>query len=180
MKFKSDLEGVSEMYGLVLGESTSAGDTIFVLVSFLLLLLVLKKFAWKPLMNIMEDREKQIEKNIDSAENSRIEANRLAVESKDSLEATRIEASAIIAKARENGENIQDEMLVKAKAEAERIIVDAKKDIELEKQKAIESVKNDVSHLSIDIATKLIGKELTSEDHAALIDKYIEGLADDE
>lgn len=62
MKFKSDLEGVSEMYGLVLGESTSAGDTIFVLVSFLLLLLVLKKFAWKPLMNIMEDREKQIAK----------------------------------------------------------------------------------------------------------------------
>lgn len=167
------------MYDLVLGESTSAGDTIFVLLAFLLLLLVLKKFAWKPLMGIMEKRERQISKNIDSAENSRIEANRLAVEGKEKMDETRNEALTILNNARENGERIKRDMLEKAKEDAERIKAEAQLDIEMEKQKAIESVKSDVSQLSMEIAAKLIGKELTSEGHAALIDEYIEGLADD-
>ncbi|MFS7255263.1 ATP synthase F0 subunit B [Carnobacterium divergens] len=167
------------MYDLVLGESTSAGDTIFVLLAFLLLLLVLKKFAWKPLMGIMEERERQISKNIDSAENSRIEANRLAVEGKEKMDETRNEALTILNNARENGERIKRDMLEKAKEDAERIKAEAQLDIEIEKQKAIESVKSDVSQLSMEIAAKLIGKELTSEGHAALIDEYIEGLADD-
>ncbi|ANZ99388.1 MULTISPECIES: F0F1 ATP synthase subunit B [Carnobacterium] len=167
------------MYDLVLGESTSAGDTIFVLLAFLLLLLVLKKFAWKPLMGIMEERERQISKNIDSAENSRIEANRLAVEGKEKMDETRNEALTILNNARENGERIKRDMLEKAKEDAERIKAEAQLDIEMEKQKAIESVKSDVSQLSMEIAAKLIGKELTSEGHAALIDEYIEGLADD-
>lgn len=164
------------MYDLVLGESTSAGDTIFVLLAFLLLLLVLKKFAWKPLMGIMEERERQISKNIDSAENSRIEANRLAVEGKEKMDETRNEALTILNNARENGERIKRDMLEKAKEDAERIKAEAQLDIEMEKQKAIESVKSDVSQLSMEIAAKLIGKELTSEGHAALIDEYIEGL----
>ena len=167
------------MYDLVLGESTSAGDTIFVLLAFLLLLLVLKKFAWKPLMGIMEERERQISKNIDSAENSRIEANRLAVEGKEKMDETRNEALTILNNARENVERIKRDMLEKAKEDAERIKAEAQLDIEMEKQKAIESVKSDVSQLSMEIAAKLIGKELTSEGHAALIDEYIEGLADD-
>ncbi|MCO6018387.1 ATP synthase F0 subunit B [Carnobacterium divergens] len=167
------------MYDLVLGESTSAGDTIFVLLAFLLLLLVLKKFAWKPLMGIMEERERQISKNIDSAENSRIEANRLAVEGKEKMDETRNEALTILNNARENGERIKRDMLEKAKEDAERIKAEAQLDIEMEKQKAIESVKSDVSQLSMEIAAKLIGKELTGEGHAALIDEYIEGLADD-
>lgn len=170
---------MSGMYDLVLGESTSAGDTIFVLLAFLLLLLVLKKFAWKPLMGIMEERERQISKNIDSAENSRIEANRLAVEGKEKMDETRNEALTILNNARENGERIKRDMLEKAKEDAERIKAEAQLDIEMEKQKAIESVKSDVSQLSMEIAAKLIGKELTSEGHAALIDEYIEGLADD-
>ena len=160
------------MYDLVLGESTSAGDTIFVLLAFLLLLLVLKKFAWKPLMGIMEERERQISKNIDSA-------NRLAVEGKEKMDETRNEALTILNNARENGERIKRDMLEKAKEDAERIKAEAQLDIEIEKQKAIESVKSDVSQLSMEIAAKLIGKELTSEGHAALIDEYIEGLADD-
>ncbi|MGX7395147.1 F0F1 ATP synthase subunit B [Carnobacterium mobile] len=162
---------------LVLG-ATTAGDTIVVLVSFLLLMVLLKKFAWKPLMNIMEQREQNIASNIENAEIAKNEAERLAAERQEKLDKTRAEAATVLNKARESAESAEKELLAAARVEASRLKTDAKKEIENERQMALASVRNDVSALSIQIAEKLIGKELTTEGHAELINEYIERLAD--
>lgn len=162
---------------LVLG-ATTAGDTIVVLVSFLLLMVLLKKFAWKPLMNIMDQREQNIASNIENAEIARNEAERLAAERQEKLDKTRSEAATILSKAKVSAESAEKEMLDAARHEATRLKKDAKKEIENERQMAMASVRGDVSLLSIQIAEKLIGKELTHEGHAELINKYLERLAD--
>lgn len=162
---------------LVLG-ATTAGDTIVVLVSFLLLMILLKKFAWKPLMSIMEKREQTIASNIENAEIAKNEAERLAAERQEKLDKTRAEAATVLNKAKASAENTEKELLAAAQQEVLRLKMDAKKEIENERQMALASVRHDVSSLSIQIAEKLINKELTNEGHAELIDQYIERLAD--
>ena len=162
---------------LVLG-ATTAGDTIVVLVSFLLLMVLLKKFAWKPLMNIMDQREQTIASNIENAEIAKNEAERLAAERQEKLDKTRAEAATVLNKAKISAESAEKELLDAARLEATRLKKDAKKEIENERKMALASVRDEVSMLSIQIAEKLISKELTNEGHAQLIDKYLERLAD--
>lgn len=161
---------------LIIGQIT-AGDSIVTLVSFLLLMLVLKKVAWKPLMAMMEKREQLIAGNIDDAESKRLEAERLLKEQEQKLEDTRNRASAIIEQARDSADKLEREQLAAAKVEIARLKEEAKKAIELERKQALLSAQNDISRLSLDIAEKLIGKELSNEGHAELIEEYIERLA---
>jgi len=161
---------------LVIGQIT-AGDSIVTLVSFLLLMLALKKVAWKPLMAMMEKREQLIAGNIDDAEAKKLEAERLLKEQQQQLEDTRNKSSAVIEKARDSADKMEREQLAAAKVEIARLKEEARKAIELERKQALVSAQNDISRLSLDIAEKLIGKELSSEGHAELIEEYIERLA---
>ncbi|MGY0401794.1 F0F1 ATP synthase subunit B [Carnobacterium jeotgali] len=161
---------------MVIGQIT-AGDSIVTLVSFLLLMLVLKMVAWKPLMAMMEKREQLIAGNIDDAEAKKLEAERLLKEQQQQLEDTRNRSSAIIEQARDSADKLEREQLAAAKVEIARLKEEAKKAIELERKQALASAQNDISRLSLDIAEKLIGKELSNEGHAELIEEYIERLA---
>jgi F-type H+-transporting ATPase subunit b len=161
---------------LVIGQIT-AGDSIVTLVSFLLLMLALKKVAWKPLMAMMEKREQLIAKNIDDAEAKKLDAERLLKEQQQQLEDTRNNSSAVIEKARDSADKMEREQLAAAKVEIARLKEEARKAIELERKQALLSAQNDISRLSLDIAEKLIGKELSNEGHAELIEEYIERLA---
>lgn len=161
---------------LFVGQIT-AGDSIVTLVSFLLLMLALKMVAWKPLMAMMEKRERLIAGNIDSAESKKLEANRLLTEQQQELEETRNKASAIIEQARDTADKVEREQIASAKVEIARLKEEAKKAIELERKQALAGAQNDISRLSMDIAEKLIGKELSNEGHAELIEEYIERLA---
>ncbi|MBT2732502.1 F0F1 ATP synthase subunit B [Carnobacterium sp. ISL-102] len=161
---------------LVIGQIT-AGDSIVTLVSFLLLMLALKKVAWKPLMAMMEKREQLIARNIDDAEAKKLDAERLLKEQQQQLEDTRNNSSAVIEKARDSADKMEREQLATAKVEIARLKEEARKAIELERKQALLSAQNDISRLSLDIAEKLIGKELSNEGHAELIEEYIERLA---
>lgn len=161
---------------LVVGQIT-VGDSIVTLVSFLLLMLALKKVAWKPLMAMMEKREQLIARNIDDAESKKLDAERLLKEQQQQLEDTRNKASAVIEQARDTADKLEKEQLAAAKVEIARLKEEAKKAIELERKQALASAQNDISRLSLDIAEKLIGKELSNEGHAELIEEYIERLA---
>ena len=161
---------------LFIGQIT-AGDSIVTLVSFLLLMLALKMVAWKPLMAMMEKREQLIAGNIDSAEAKKLEADRLLKEQQQELEETRNKASAIIEQARDTADKVEREQIASAKVEIVRLKEEAKKAIELERKQALAGAQNDISRLSMDIAEKLIGKELSNEGHAELIEEYIERLA---
>lgn len=163
---------------IVLGASTTLGDMIITSLSFLILLVLLRIFAWKPLMNVMKQREDHISNELDSAENARAEADRLVAEQHEKIDASRAEASSIISNARDLSEKERAKLIQQTKEDVERMKRDAKQSIETERQEAMNQVKEQVSSLSLQIASKLIEKNLSTQDHDVLIEEYIEGLGD--
>ena len=163
---------------LVIGSATSAGNTLVVLVSFLILLLLLKKFAWKPVTEMMEKRSETIANDLDGAEQAQKKANELVAEQQNKLAALQQESSKIIEQAQINAARMEKEMIQEAKDSIAQLKKQAEMDISFERQQALDEAKNEISVLSLQIAEKLIGKELDSTTHAELVDEFIERLAD--
>lgn len=163
---------------LVIGSATSAGNTLVVLISFLILFLLLKKFAWKPVSEMLEKREHTIASDLDDAKLANEEANRLKAEQQAQLNQIQSESAGIIEKAHLNAAKIEKELKEEAKTAAVQMKKQAKADIEFERQQVLNEAKNDISQLSFQIAEKLLEKEIDHETHAELIDKFIERLAD--
>ena len=152
------------------------GDFLFYLIMFIIMLLIVKHFAWGPVTKMMDKRATKISNDIDSAEKARKEAEDLAAKRQTALENSRTEAAGIIDRAKQNGEQQKVSIVNAANEEVKTMKANAKKDIQQEKQDALSSVKNDVAELSIEIASKIIQKELTPESQKELVDSYIEGL----
>ena len=152
------------------------GDFLFYLIMFIIMLLIVKHFAWGPVTKMMDKRATKISNDIDSAEKARKEAEDLAAKRQTALENSRAEAAGIINRAKQNGEQQKASIVNAANEEVKTMKANAKKDIQQEKQDALSSVKNDVAELSIEIASKIIQKELTPESQKELVDSYIEGL----
>lgn len=164
---------------LVLGAAASgvhfnSGDIIFQLLMFIILLALLKKFAWAPLMGIMKQREDHIASEINAAEESRLEAKKLLEEQRNLLKEARTEAQGLIENARKQGDVQRDEIIVTARTEAERMKESAKLEIEQQKEKAVSAIREQVASLSVLIASKVIEKELSTADQDKLIDEYIQ------
>lgn len=163
--------------GLVLGnilEAFHAGDVLFQLAMFLILMALLKKLAWGPLMGIMKQREDHIANEIKSAEESRVEAKKHLEEQRNLLKDARVQAQEMIENAKKQGEVQRDEIIALARAEAERVKDTAKIEIEQQKEKAVSAIREQVASLSVMIASKVIEKELTVEDQEKLINEYIQ------
>ena len=152
------------------------GDFLFYLIMFIIMLLIVKHFAWGPVTKMMDKLATKISNDIDSAEKARKEAEDLAAKRQTALENSRTEAAGIIDRAKQNGEQQKASIVDAANEEVKTMKANAKKDIQQEKQDALSSVKNDVAELSIEIASKIIQKELTPESQKELVDSYIEGL----
>ena len=157
-------------------EGFAWGDFLFYLVLFIILMALIKKFAWGPVTEMMEKRATKIATDIDAAEESRKKAEDLAQKREEALQASRTEASEIVNRAKQNGEQQKATIVSAAHDEVVTMKANAKKDIQQERQEALASVKNDVAELSIEIASKIIQKELSAADQKALVDSYIEGL----
>lgn len=162
----------------VLAESNSlyVGDMIFYLVSLVILMLLVKKFAWGPITKMMQDRADKIANDIDSAESSRNEASKLAEQRESELQNARSEAATIVGNAKQSGESQRTQIITSAQSEAQALKENAQQDAEQAREDALKSAKDDVANLSIEIASKIIHKELSAGDQKALIDSYIEGL----
>ncbi|RDI41582.1 F0F1 ATP synthase subunit B [Falsibacillus pallidus] len=160
----------------VLGEAGhfNGGDIIFQLIMFLILLALLKKFAWGPLMGIMKDREVHIAKEIEAAEMSRVEANKLLEETRAELKQAREEGHAIIENAKKQADLQREDMIIAARAEAVRLKEAAKIEIETQKEQAVAALREQVASLSVMIASKVIEKELDASAQEQLISRYIQ------
>jgi F-type H+-transporting ATPase subunit b len=150
------------------------GDIIFQLVMFIILLILLKIFAWGPLMGIMKTREEHVANEINAAEQSKKEAKNLLEDQRNLLKEARNEAQALIESARKQGDIQRDEIVVIARSEAERMKESAKLEIEQQKEKAVAAIREQVAQLSVLIASKVIEKELTVQDQEKLISEYIQ------
>ncbi|MED1202923.1 F0F1 ATP synthase subunit B [Heyndrickxia acidicola] len=163
--------------GFVLGfvsGKLNTGDIVFQLIMFIILLLLLRKFAWGPLMGIMKQREEHIANEILAAEKSREEANRALEEQRSLLKESRIEAQTLIENARKQGDIQREEIIKTARLEAERLKSAAKVEIETQKEKAVTALREQVASLSVLIASKVIEKELNADDQEKLINDYIQ------
>ncbi|MHC5374849.1 F0F1 ATP synthase subunit B [Enterococcus sp. LJL120] len=152
------------------------GNILVVSLSFLILMLLLKKFAWGSIVNIMKQREDKIANDLDSAEQSRLSAAQLEKERETQLNNSRSDAADIIKNAKENGELSRQNILKETKAEVSRLKEKAESDITQERETALANVKDEVADLSLQLASKILEKELSPEAHEALISQYIEGL----
>ena len=162
---------------LVLGASGQDGlniwDILATLFFFILLMALLKKVAWGPLMGIMTQREELIASEIAAAENSRGESQRLLEEQRDLLKEARTEALAIVENAKKQGDASREEIITTARSEAIRLKESAIREIDTEKERAIAAVREEVVSLSVLAASKVLEKEVSEEDNRALIEATI-------
>jgi len=154
------------------------GNMIVMIVFFLLLLAILKKVAWGPLMDVMEERENFVANEIEVAEKNRKEAEAAAKEANAQLNQTREEAQKMIADAKGAGEKQQADIIEAARQEAARIKATATEDIQNEKEKALQELQDKVASLSVLVASKVIEKEINLEDQEALINDYIKEVGE--
>lgn len=152
------------------------GDMLFILGSFALLLVLVRIFAWGPVTKMMQERADKIAADIDSAEDARKEAEELAAKRQEQLKASRQDATTIVSDAKNQGNEQRQAIIDKAQTDASSLKVSAQAEIEQARRDALASVQNEVADLSVQIATKIIQKELKLDDQKALIDSYIEGL----
>ncbi|MDF0726610.1 F0F1 ATP synthase subunit B [Cytobacillus sp. S13-E01] len=157
----------------------NGGDILFQLVIFLILLALLRKFAFGPLMGIMKQRENHIANEISAAENNHQEAKKLAAEQRELIKESRVEAAQLIESAKKLGEDQKDEIIRLARTEAERMKESAKKEIQQEKEQAVTALREQVASLSVLIASKVIEKELSEQDQEKLINEYINEVGEE-
>ncbi|MEY8442305.1 F0F1 ATP synthase subunit B [Lactobacillaceae bacterium 24-114] len=166
----------------VIAESNSLyiGDLVFYIVTFIILMLLIKHFAWKPVTEMMKKRADKIANDIDIAAKSRESAEKMAAKRQTELQNSRQEAAEIINNAKKSGEAQRTQIVESAQNDAQALKQRAQEDANQARRDALNSAKDDVANLSIEIASKLIQKELNADDQKALIDSYIEGLVDHE
>jgi len=156
------------------------GLFIWTIVTFLVLLTLLAKFAWTPLLQALESRQAGIRKALDDAQTAKQELERLEQESTAILRKARAEAESLIAQSRADADRLREEMRQKAKAEADGILRNAERQIQLETGRALQQIRAEAVDLSVMIASKIIQRNISKEDNQRLIDealKQVEGRA---
>ncbi|MCE4995618.1 F0F1 ATP synthase subunit B [Staphylococcus xylosus] len=167
---------------LVLGAAEASGvqwGTIFVTcITFGILLLLLKKFAWGPLKDVMDKREHDINKDIDDAEQAKLNAQKLEEQNKQTLKETQDEVQRILEDSKVQARKQHEEIIHEANIRANGMIETAQNEINSEKERAIADINNQVSELSVLIASKVLQKEISENDQKALVEKYIKEAGD--
>lgn len=157
---------------------TIIGDFILIAGSFLLLIFLVKKFAWGNITSILDARAEKITNDIDEAEAARKKAEELAAKREAELAGSRQEASTILETAKETAEKNKAHILSEANQEALRLKEKAQLEISQNKEEAMNSIKGDVADLTVNLAGKLLSQQLDSEGHRQLIDRYLNELGD--
>ena len=156
---------------------TDWGLQIWTLVSFVVLLALLAKFAFKPIAQALDRRSETIKKSIEEAEKQRAEAKELMDDYQKQLAEARSEANKIIEEARGLGENVRKEVVEKANAEASALVQRSQEEIHRQKEKGIQELKDTVASLSVQIASKVIEKEVNEATHRQLVENLIKDLS---
>jgi F-type H+-transporting ATPase subunit b len=152
------------------------GLFIWTILTFLVLVALLGKFAWRPLLAALERRQQLIAKAIDDAERARAELEKVQQESAKLLANARVEGEAIVSRSRVAADRLGEELRQKASAEAAGLLKKAEREIQLETTRAIEQVRREAVELSIAIASKILHRSVSKEDNNALIQETIKEL----
>ena len=145
------------------------GLFIWTILTFLVLAGLLGRFAWKPMLRALEQRQQMVAKSIDDARQAKQELERVQQESARMLTAARVEAEAIVSRTRVDAERLRAELREKAMADAAKVRRDAEQQIQLETRRGIELIRREAIDLSLAVATKLLGRNISLADNEGLI-----------
>jgi F-type H+-transporting ATPase subunit b len=149
------------------------GLFIWTIATFLVLLALLAKFAWRPLLQALEARQQAIRKALDDAQQAKQDLERLNAESAQIVARARVEADAIISQSRSDGERLREEIRQKARGEADNIVKNAERQIQLETTRALEQIRHEAVDLSVMIASKILQRNISKADNERLIDEAL-------
>ena len=147
------------------------GLYIWTIATFLILLWLLAKFAWRPLLAALEQRQETIRKSLDDAQQAKQDLERLNAESRKILNEARVQAEQILSLTRTDASRLRDELKQKAQSEAAGVIKNAERQIEMETARAIQQIRNEAVDISIAIASKVLERNVTREDNERLIEE---------
>ena len=152
------------------------GLYIWTIVTFLVLVALLAKFAWRPLLEALETRQDAIRKSLDDARQAKQDLERVHAESAKLLAEARAEAETIMSRTRSDADRFREELKVKARSEAAAIVKNAEQQIEMETSRALQQIRHEAVDLSVAIASKLLQKHVTREDNERLIEDTFKQL----
>ena len=151
---------------------------LFTLINTVVLFLVLKHFLFKPVMKMIQDRQQEIDGMYAAAGEAQQQAEAMQAEYQQKLSSAQATSERLVKEAMARGQAREEEIIRKANAEASAIMDKASADIAMEKKKAINDAKNEISGLAMAIAGKVVGRELNAADQETLIDRFIEELGE--
>jgi F-type H+-transporting ATPase subunit b len=146
------------------------------IINFLILVAILSKFAYKPLMNMLAERQAKIQSNLDSAEQERLAAEQLKQEYLTQMAEARVQAQTIMEKATKLAEQTKEEILQQAREESARLLKNTRDEIAREREQAMQEFKGEIVTLAVAAATKIIAKNLDEQANAKLVDDFIQDL----
>jgi F-type H+-transporting ATPase subunit b len=149
------------------------GLMIWVLLVFVVSMLVLKKYAWPPIVEIIDKRQRAIEEQIAASEAAKAEAERLVQEYRDQLAAARGESDEIVGRARRSAEQIERDAVEQGRQTREDLLAQARKDIEAETRRAVDELRTEVAALTVEATAKVTRKSLTDADQQRLLDEAL-------
>ncbi len=151
---------------------------LFTLVNTVALFVVLKKFLWGPVMKMIADRQQEIDSMYADADEAKTQAQQLRTEYEGKLTEAQQTGDRLVKEAMARGQQRQEEILRQANADADAILRKAEADIAREKKKAVDDAKSEIAGLAMDIAGKVVERSLDSDEHAKLVDRFIDQLGD--
>lgn len=165
----------SEAHGV---PAIEAYKVMWAIINFLFLLAILYKFAYNPILTMLDDRKNTIESSLRHAEEIRVDIERMKQEAQQNLLDSRKEAQEIVARSQKIGEETKAELIAKAKEEAANERARAVAEIESAKEKAVNELRDQAATLAILAAEKVLGKAITIEDHQKMVKDFVNEVGD--
>lgn len=152
---------------------------LFILLNTLIIFFVAKKFLFGPVHRMITKRQEEIDGMYADAGKAKSDAETMAAEYQKKLGDAQATSERLVKEAAQRGQAREEEIIRRAHAEAESIISHAEANAALEKKKALNDAKDEISSMAMAVAEKVIGREISGEDHSALVDHFIDELGDD-
>lgn len=157
--------------------SVNGGLAFWTSLTFILLLILLTKFAWKPILSALKQREDAIKDSLEQAEKAKDEAKQILAQNQNSLSKAEDESKKIIEQSRIFAQNLKDQKIKDSKEEAKKLIEEAAAEIDRKKNAAFDELKNQIAEISVQAAEKILRENLDAEKNKKIVDKYINEIS---
>jgi F-type H+-transporting ATPase subunit b len=173
------------IYGVLAIEPEASGSLldinpgliIWTAITFIALMFILKKFAWKPILTALDQREGAIRESLEKAEKAKEEAQKILEQNQSNLNKAEEESRKIIEQSRSFAEKLKEQMLMDTKQQSKKLLEDASAEIERKKDEAFNGLKNQIAEIAIIAAEKILNENLNKEIQRKIVDKYIGEIA---